>query len=175
MAACSQMPIPLCSVHIHSFCEGSFSSFGYFAAVRKMAPLWMVISLVISLFLTPFLMFLLAITFLASIGKSLGVRRLYIKLLLALFEVRHCERANIIFTYICCANNLKIVNWIHNAYPVGDIFISLRIGNELWSIRFYRFHYFSVSIFAPSLGKKKHVLNEKNVSPMVYQFCANLG
>ncbi|XP_076164849.1 glycerol-3-phosphate acyltransferase 4 isoform X2 [Ptiloglossa arizonensis] len=51
-----------------------------------MASLWMVMSLTISLFLTPFLMFLLAIIFLASIGESLGVRRLYIKLLLALFE-----------------------------------------------------------------------------------------
>ncbi|XP_012153261.1 glycerol-3-phosphate acyltransferase 4 isoform X3 [Megachile rotundata] len=51
-----------------------------------MASLWMVMSLAVSLFLTPFLMFLLAIIFLASIGKSLGVRRLYIKLLLALFE-----------------------------------------------------------------------------------------
>ncbi|XP_076759004.1 glycerol-3-phosphate acyltransferase 4 isoform X4 [Xylocopa sonorina] len=51
-----------------------------------MAPLWMATSLVVSLFLTPFLMFLLAIIFLASIGKSLGVRRLYIKLLLTLFE-----------------------------------------------------------------------------------------
>ncbi|KAK9295933.1 hypothetical protein QLX08_009902 [Tetragonisca angustula] len=51
-----------------------------------MAPLWMVMSLAVSLFLTPFLMFLLAIIFLASIGKSLGVRRLYIKLLLTLFE-----------------------------------------------------------------------------------------
>ncbi|XP_034179269.1 glycerol-3-phosphate acyltransferase 4 isoform X1 [Osmia lignaria lignaria] len=51
-----------------------------------MASLWMVMSLTISLFLTPFLMFLLAIIFLASIGKSLGVRRLYIKLLLTLFE-----------------------------------------------------------------------------------------
>lgn len=51
-----------------------------------MALLWMVMSLAISLFLTPFLMFLLAIIFLASIGKSLGVRRLYIKLLLTLFE-----------------------------------------------------------------------------------------
>ncbi|XP_012172374.1 glycerol-3-phosphate acyltransferase 3 isoform X4 [Bombus affinis] len=51
-----------------------------------MAPLWMVMSLAVSLLLTPFLMFLLAIIFLASIGKSLGVRRLYIKLLLTLFE-----------------------------------------------------------------------------------------
>lgn len=47
----------------------------------------MVISFAFSLLLTPFLMFLLAIIFLASIGKSLGVRRLYVKLLLALFEV----------------------------------------------------------------------------------------
>ncbi|XP_078053597.1 glycerol-3-phosphate acyltransferase 4 isoform X2 [Augochlora pura] len=51
-----------------------------------MASLWMVISVAFSLLLTPFIMFLLAIIFLASIGKSLGVRRLYIKLLLALFE-----------------------------------------------------------------------------------------
>ncbi|KAL0107668.1 hypothetical protein PUN28_014760 [Cardiocondyla obscurior] len=51
-----------------------------------MASLWTVISFAFSLLLTPFLMLLLAIVFLASIGKSLGVRRLYIKLLLALFE-----------------------------------------------------------------------------------------
>ncbi|XP_076651247.1 glycerol-3-phosphate acyltransferase 4 isoform X2 [Halictus rubicundus] len=51
-----------------------------------MASLWMVMSVAFSLLLTPFIMFLLAIIFLASIGKSLGVRRLYIKLLLALFE-----------------------------------------------------------------------------------------
>ncbi|XP_017764972.1 PREDICTED: glycerol-3-phosphate acyltransferase 3-like [Eufriesea mexicana] len=51
-----------------------------------MAPLWMMMCLAVSLFLIPFFMFLLAIIFLASIGKSFGVRRLYIKLLLALFE-----------------------------------------------------------------------------------------
>ncbi|KAL6263404.1 hypothetical protein P5V15_006195 [Pogonomyrmex californicus] len=51
-----------------------------------MASLWTVMSFAFSLLLTPFLMLLLAIIFLASIGKSLGVRRLYIKLLLALFE-----------------------------------------------------------------------------------------
>ncbi|XP_011629748.1 glycerol-3-phosphate acyltransferase 3 isoform X2 [Pogonomyrmex barbatus] len=56
------------------------------AAVSKMASLWTVMSFAFSLLLTPFLMLLLAIIFLASIGKSLGVRRLYIKLLLALFE-----------------------------------------------------------------------------------------
>lgn len=55
--------------------------------MSKMASLWTVISFAFSLLLTPFLMLLLAIIFLASIGKSLGVRRLYIKLLLALFEV----------------------------------------------------------------------------------------
>ncbi|XP_011063236.1 PREDICTED: glycerol-3-phosphate acyltransferase 3 isoform X1 [Acromyrmex echinatior] len=51
-----------------------------------MASLWTVMSFVFSLLLIPFIMLLLAIVFLASIGKSLGVRRLYIKLLLALFE-----------------------------------------------------------------------------------------
>lgn len=40
-----------------------------------------------SLLLTPFLMFILCIIFLASIGKSLGVRKLYVKLLLTIFEV----------------------------------------------------------------------------------------
>ncbi|KAL2715640.1 glycerol-3-phosphate acyltransferase 4 isoform X1 [Vespula squamosa] len=57
-----------------------------YSIVSKMAFPWMVISFAFSLLLTPFLMFLLAIIFLASIGKSLGVRRLYVKLLLALFE-----------------------------------------------------------------------------------------
>ncbi|XP_076295942.1 glycerol-3-phosphate acyltransferase 4 isoform X2 [Lasioglossum baleicum] len=56
-----------------------------------MASLWMVMSVAFSLLLTPFIMFLLAIIFLASIGKSLGVRRLYIKLLLALFEEEECQ------------------------------------------------------------------------------------
>ncbi|XP_033223259.1 glycerol-3-phosphate acyltransferase 3 [Belonocnema kinseyi] len=51
-----------------------------------MASMWSVVSFAASLLLTPFLMFLLAIIFLASIGKSLGVRRFYIKLLLTLFE-----------------------------------------------------------------------------------------
>ncbi|XP_051175459.1 glycerol-3-phosphate acyltransferase 3 isoform X2 [Leptopilina boulardi] len=51
-----------------------------------MAPLMSVISFLASLLLTPFLMFLLAIIFLASIGKSLGVRKVYVKLLLTLFE-----------------------------------------------------------------------------------------
>lgn len=68
-------------------------------------------SLTISLFLTPFLMFLLAIIFLASIGESLGVRRLYIKLLLALFEVRHLLKTHkyelIVMLY---RTILKIVN-----------------------------------------------------------------
>lgn len=58
-------------------------------SVHKMAPLMSVVSFLASLLLTPFLMFLLAIIFLASIGKSLGVRKVYVKLLLALFEVSH--------------------------------------------------------------------------------------
>ncbi|XP_008200643.1 glycerol-3-phosphate acyltransferase 3 isoform X1 [Tribolium castaneum] len=45
-----------------------------------------------SVLVTPFLVILLCIVFLASIGKSLGVRRLYVKLLLIIFEY---GRANI--------------------------------------------------------------------------------
>ncbi|XP_043268590.1 glycerol-3-phosphate acyltransferase 3 isoform X2 [Venturia canescens] len=51
-----------------------------------MALIMSVLSVVFSVLLTPFLMFLLAIIFLASIGKSLGIRKFYIKLLLTLFE-----------------------------------------------------------------------------------------
>lgn len=55
--------------------------------VANMAALIVVLSVVGSILLTPFLMILVSIIFLASIGKSLGVRRLYIKLLLMIFEV----------------------------------------------------------------------------------------
>lgn len=48
--------------------------------------MWSVVSVSCSILVTPFLMFLLAIIFLASIGKSLGVRRLYVKILLKIFE-----------------------------------------------------------------------------------------
>ncbi|XP_067008478.1 glycerol-3-phosphate acyltransferase 4 isoform X3 [Anabrus simplex] len=60
-----------------------------------MALLWTVVTVSCSIFLTPFLMFLLAIIFLASIGKSLGVRRLYVKILLKIFEYgrQHIEIA----------------------------------------------------------------------------------
>ncbi|XP_018561942.1 glycerol-3-phosphate acyltransferase 4 isoform X2 [Anoplophora glabripennis] len=51
-----------------------------------MAILLSIVSIVASIFLTPFLMLLLCIIFLASIGKSLGVRRLYVKILLMIFE-----------------------------------------------------------------------------------------
>ncbi|KAJ8921918.1 hypothetical protein NQ315_008552 [Exocentrus adspersus] len=51
-----------------------------------MAILLTAASIVASIFLTPFLMLLLCIIFLASIGKSLGVRRLYVKILLMIFE-----------------------------------------------------------------------------------------
>jgi glycerol-3-phosphate O-acyltransferase 3/4 len=52
-----------------------------------MALIWSVVSVSCSILVMPFLMFLLAIIFLASIGKSLGVRRLYVKMLLKIFEV----------------------------------------------------------------------------------------
>jgi len=57
------------------------------SSCRRMALVWSVVSVSCSILVTPFLMFLLAIIFLASIGKSLGVRRLYVKLLLKIFEV----------------------------------------------------------------------------------------
>ncbi|XP_071448985.1 glycerol-3-phosphate acyltransferase 3 isoform X1 [Hetaerina americana] len=60
-----------------------------------MALIATAVTLAFSILLTPFLLFLLAIIFLASIGKSLGVRRLYVKLLLKVFEYgrQHIERA----------------------------------------------------------------------------------
>ncbi|KAF2894852.1 hypothetical protein ILUMI_11322 [Ignelater luminosus] len=51
-----------------------------------MSLLTSMVAVVESLFVTPLLMFILCIIFLASIGKSLGVRRLYVKLLLMIFE-----------------------------------------------------------------------------------------
>lgn len=64
------------------------------------------VSVVGSLFLTPFLMFLLCIIFLASIGKSLGVRRLYVKVLLMIFEVSSsCHR----FRLLKCLCLIRIV------------------------------------------------------------------
>ena len=44
-----------------------------------------------SLLYTPFLMFLLGTIFLASMGKSFGVRRLYIKILIKIFEVNYTK------------------------------------------------------------------------------------
>ncbi|CAH1978487.1 unnamed protein product [Acanthoscelides obtectus] len=44
------------------------------------------VSLVGSILITPFLTLLVCIIFLASIGQSLGVRRLFVKLLLMIFE-----------------------------------------------------------------------------------------
>lgn len=44
------------------------------------------ISYLVSILVTPFLFCLLCIIFMAAIGKSLGVRRLYVKILLMIFE-----------------------------------------------------------------------------------------
>ncbi|CAH1187249.1 unnamed protein product [Phyllotreta striolata] len=51
-----------------------------------MAMLLTILSIGGSILLTPFLMLLVCIIFLASIGKSIGVRRLYVKTLLMIFE-----------------------------------------------------------------------------------------
>ncbi|XP_063216202.1 glycerol-3-phosphate acyltransferase 3 isoform X3 [Bacillus rossius redtenbacheri] len=60
-----------------------------------MALIWTLLSLGFSLLLTPFLLFVAAIVILASIGKSLGVRRLYVNILLKIFEYgrQHIEIA----------------------------------------------------------------------------------
>uniref|UniRef100_A0A2A4JYQ7 Uncharacterized protein n=1 Tax=Heliothis virescens TaxID=7102 RepID=A0A2A4JYQ7_HELVI len=53
-----------------------------------MALIMPFVSVAISILYTPLLLLILCIIFLASIGKSLGVRRLYVNILLKLFEVR---------------------------------------------------------------------------------------
>ncbi|XP_049788972.1 glycerol-3-phosphate acyltransferase 3 isoform X2 [Schistocerca nitens] len=64
------------------------------------ATMWTVVSFSFSLLITPFLMVLLGIIFLASIGKSLGVRRLYVNLLLKIFELSEHPG----FTSIMCSS-----------------------------------------------------------------------
>ncbi|CAG5076078.1 Protein of unknown function [Cotesia congregata] len=51
-----------------------------------MVLLMSIVSFTFSLLLTPFFMISLGLIFIASIGKSLGIRKLYIKMLLTLFE-----------------------------------------------------------------------------------------
>jgi hypothetical protein len=63
----------------------------YFFSNCNMAVVGTLVSISGSLLLTPLILFLLVILFLASIGKSIGVRRLYVKTLLALFEVRRVQ------------------------------------------------------------------------------------
>ncbi|XP_060809376.1 glycerol-3-phosphate acyltransferase 4 isoform X3 [Amyelois transitella] len=60
-----------------------------------MALLMPIVSVAISILYTPFLLLILCVIFLASIGKSLGVRRLYVNILLKLFEYgrQHIEVA----------------------------------------------------------------------------------
>ncbi|XP_063836930.1 glycerol-3-phosphate acyltransferase 3 isoform X1 [Ostrinia nubilalis] len=60
-----------------------------------MALLTSFVSVAVSILYTPILLLILCIIFLASIGKSLGVRRLYVNILLKLFEYgrQHIEVA----------------------------------------------------------------------------------
>ncbi|KAJ8705775.1 hypothetical protein PYW08_012821 [Mythimna loreyi] len=62
-----------------------------------MALIMPFVSVAISILYTPLLLLILCIIFLASIGKSLGVRRLYVNILLKLFEYgrQHIEVAKI--------------------------------------------------------------------------------
>ncbi|CAG9789870.1 unnamed protein product [Diatraea saccharalis] len=60
-----------------------------------MALIMSCVSVAVSILYTPFLLLILCVIFLASIGKSLGVRRLYVNILLKLFEYgrQHIEVA----------------------------------------------------------------------------------
>ncbi|XP_045505777.1 glycerol-3-phosphate acyltransferase 3 isoform X3 [Colias croceus] len=60
-----------------------------------MAVMMPFVSVAVSILYTPFLLLILCVIFLASIGKSLGVRRLYVNILLKLFEYgrQHIEVA----------------------------------------------------------------------------------
>ncbi|XP_063371343.1 glycerol-3-phosphate acyltransferase 3 isoform X1 [Cydia amplana] len=64
-------------------------------SVVKMALIMPFVSVAVTILYTPFLLLILCIIFLASIGKSLGVRRLYVNILLKLFEYgrQHIEVA----------------------------------------------------------------------------------
>lgn len=66
-----------------------------------MAFFWTAISVISSLVLTPVLMLILCIIFLASIGKSLGVRKLYIKVLLMIFEVSKLRQMSFVIEIMC--------------------------------------------------------------------------
>lgn len=46
-----------------------------------------ILTVIFSVILTPFLIFFCGIVVLAALGKTLGVRRLYVKFLLRVFEV----------------------------------------------------------------------------------------
>lgn len=73
-----------------------------------MAYILTVLSIVGSIFLTPYLVLLASILLLASIGQSIGVRRLYVKILLTIFEVR-----NRIVKYITNFRRLRQYNYLN--------------------------------------------------------------
>ncbi|KFB53185.1 AGAP002084-PB-like protein [Anopheles sinensis] len=50
--------------------------------------------------LTPFFVFLFSIVFMASIGKSFGVRRLYVNLLVKIFEVSRPNAEVVLIVYV---------------------------------------------------------------------------
>lgn len=63
-----------------------------------------VITVIFSVILTPFLIFFCGIVVLAALGKTLGVRRLYVKLLLRVFEV-----SDLYFELACININIEIL------------------------------------------------------------------
>ena len=63
----------------------------------------MLIDFIYHVFLPPFLFVLFLILCLASFGKSLGIRRLYVKWLLKVFKVSYTTQSSICVLCICSA------------------------------------------------------------------------
>lgn len=68
-----------------------------------------VLTVIFSVILTPFLIFFCGIVVLAALGRTLGVRRLYVKLLLRVFEVR-----------VSCAVKLSFITRLHDVQCALD-------------------------------------------------------
>lgn len=62
-------------------------------------------SVIFPILLTPFFFFILSIVFLGSVGKSIGIRRAYVKLLVKVFEVS-CQLYVLAFSFVLFMNYL---------------------------------------------------------------------
>ena len=84
-----------------SFCLFSSSPF-------KMSTLSLVLKILYNYFLPPFICVLILILLLASFGKSLGIRRLYVAWLLKVFKVRYLNADVILLLYYDKNNSFNL-------------------------------------------------------------------